>query len=375
MAFVYQLLPDRSLGWAIGPDFVNFAFLPDEKEISKHCRHLYNSISNPQMAFKNSSEWKDPAAWLYDHLIRPFTKESVSATQWLIIPDGDLDGVPFEVFYDNESSRCIIDVAEVSYLPSASILRYLHKTKFNGKENVLITSISKYTESSQNIASVSTRGFELEDLPSVDDEAKSIISTFGKDKVTWLKNELASETNFKIQDLSKFNILHFACHALIPSEVPWLSESTLILNADSDKYGEDGLLMANEVERLNLTSELVVLSACETAGGKYIDGNGFIGLATSFLSAGAKRLVVSQWKVSDKATALLMKRFYQNLEKTLSAEKALRAAKLWLRSYRFQNDELRGIATVEPKMKPYPTTEDTRNHPFFWAPFVLVSRF
>jgi CHAT domain-containing protein len=374
MAIVYQLLPNRSLGWAIGPNFVDFAFLPDEKEISKYCRRLYNSISDPYMALKNSSEWKDPAIWLYDHLIRPFTKERRPVNQWLIIPDGDLAGVPFEVFYDSERSMCAIDVAEVSYLPSVSILRYLPKTEFSSNGNILITSISKYAENSQNIASVSARGFDLGDLPYVDYEAQSILSVFGKDKVTWLKNEQASETNFKIQDLSKFNILHFACHALIPSETPWLSESALILNADSEKYGEDGLLMANEVETLDLKSEMVVLSACETAGGKYIEGNGFIGLATSFLSAGAKRLVVSQWNVSDKPTALLMKHFYQNLDKALSAGKALRSAKLWLRSYRSQDDELRGIVHRKLKIKPYISIEKTQNHPFFWAPFVLVSR-
>ena len=88
----------------------------------------------------------------------------------------------------------------------------------------------------------------------------------------------------------------------------------------------------NQIYNLDLNSDLVVLSACQTALGKDVKGEGLIGLTRGFMYAGAKRVVASLWKVDDAATAEFMRRFYQNLlQKKLSSVAALKQTKMEMR--------------------------------------------
>ena len=117
-----------------------------------------------------------------------------------------------------------------------------------------------------------------------------------------------------------------------------------------DKNGrpQDALLRLNEIFNLSLNADLVVLSACETALGKEIKGEGLIGLTRGFMYAGAPRVVASLWNVEDRATAELMKRFYEGmLKRQLRPAAALREAQLAL-------------------------SRDKRwSAPYYWAAFIL----
>lgn len=100
-----------------------------------------------------------------------------------------------------------------------------------------------------------------------------------------------------------------------------------------DKSGKpiDGFLRLHEIYNLDLDADLVVLSACRTALGKEVHGEGLIGLTRGFMYAGASRVVSSVWNVDDRASALLMSRFYTAmLSKGLSPASALREAQLSL---------------------------------------------
>ena len=129
----------------------------------------------------------------------------------------------------------------------------------------------------------------------------------------------------------------------------------------------DGLLTAGEILReWELAADLVTLSACETGLGKEISGEGLVGLAHAFLQVGARSLLVSLWAVPDRATSLLMQRFYENrlrsygdersgqMGAAMSKAEALREAKRWLREYR-----------TEDGGQPY-------EHPYFWSGFILI---
>jgi CHAT domain-containing protein len=129
----------------------------------------------------------------------------------------------------------------------------------------------------------------------------------------------------------------------------------------------DGLLSAKEIVRdWDLEAELVTLSGCETGLGRKVRGEGYIGFSHAFLQAGARSLVVSLWKVDDQATALFMRRFYENLygeqgkgevghtRFAMSKARALQGAKQWLRDY---TDGYGG--------RPY-------RHPYYWSAFVLI---
>src|SRR4030095_6567569 len=120
----------------------------------------------------------------------------------------------------------------------------------------------------------------------------------------------ASRPNVLGADLTRYRVLHFATHGLLNSRHPELSGLVLSL-VDREGRPQDGFLAAYEIYRMKLEADLVVLSACETALGTEIRGEGLIGLARAFMYAGAPRVVASLWRVPDTATTELMKRFYR----------------------------------------------------------------
>jgi CHAT domain-containing protein len=131
-------------------------------------------------------------------------------------------------------------------------------------------------------------------------------------------------------DLGQHRIVHFATHGLLNSQHPELSGVVLSL-VDEKGQPQDGFLRLHEIYNLNLPAELVVLSGCRTGLGKEIKGEGLIGLTRGFMYAGAARVLVSLWDVSDVATAELMKRLYRGMLKDgLRPAAALRAAQLSL---------------------------------------------
>jgi CHAT domain-containing protein len=149
-------------------------------------------------------------------------------------------------------------------------------------------------------------------------------------------------------ELQQYRIVHFATHGLIYGLHPQLYGIVLSL---VDKQGRplDGFLRLNHIYNLKLPAEMVVLCACQTALGKDIRGEGLIGLTRGFMYAGAARVVASLWKVDDRASAELMKYFYEGMmgPQQMRPAAALQAAqiKMW------KNPRWRS--------------------PYYWAAFVL----
>ena len=134
---------------------------------------------------------------------------------------------------------------------------------------------------------------------------------------------------------------------------------------------DDSVLTGEEVVQLDLSeTELVVLSACETGLGDTAGGEGVFGLQRSFEMAGASTCVASLWQVPDRATQLLMSRFYENLwNKQMSKLEALREAQLWLRREATTNPEIvRGDRTLVADSQ---LATSGRLPPFYWAAFSL----
>jgi len=157
----------------------------------------------------------------------------------------------------------------------------------------------------------------------------------------------ASRTTATSDALSEYRYVHFATHGFLNSLHPELSGIVLSL-VDANGKAQDGFLLAHEIFNLKLPAELVVLSACQTGLGKEIKGEGLVGLTRGFMYAGAPRVVVSLWNVSDEATAELMTRFYRGmLKEKLRPAAALRAAQVSL-------------------MK-----ERAWESPFYWAAFTI----
>src|SRR6185436_14513549 len=149
------------------------------------------------------------------------------------------------------------------------------------------------------------------------------------------KTRLLKATGFKANretatsgELARYRIIHFATHGLLNSEHPELSGLVLSL-VDENGKPQDGFLRMSEIFNLQLPADLVVLSACQTAIGKDINGEGLVGLTRGFMYAGAERVVASLWQVDDQATSQLMRYFYRGMLKDgLRPAAALRAAQI-----------------------------------------------
>jgi CHAT domain-containing protein len=149
--------------------------------------------------------------------------------------------------------------------------------------------------------------------------------------------------------LALYQILHFASHALIHPSAPELS-GIVLAAPDAAGHPRPGFLQSFEISELHLAAELVVLSACRTGLGPEVHGEGLLGLTQSFFQAGATRIVVSLWDVDDRATAVLMERFYTELllhhqppaAALRTAQLALRADPRFAAPYYWAGFELQG---------------------------------
>lgn len=254
----------------------------------------------------------------------------------------------------------------------------------------------------------SLRGGDWKEIPGTRLELTHIAGLFG-DRASALFDSSASETSLeelrKKGDLAKFRYVHFATHGETNNVAAM--ESALILAQDKlpqdtlPKVGEpynNGQLSASEVlEYWKLDAELVTLSACETALGRDGGGDGLLGFAQAFLTAGARSVCLSLWKVDDTATTLLMQRFYQNLlgkraglDKPIPKAEALAEAKSWLREISSE-DALKLTASMASGvvrrgkgevLKPIISALDSResptkdakpfSHPRYWSAFILI---
>ncbi|MEO1593022.1 MAG: CHAT domain-containing protein, partial [Cyanobacteria bacterium J06632_22] len=141
--------------------------------------------------------------------------------------------------------------------------------------------------------------------------------------------EAATETVVRSR-LRNASIIHLATHGLLDEQQALQSAIALTPEASATPGVDspnDGLLTAGEIMALELTADLVVLSACNTGRGR-ITGDGVMGLSRAFLAAGTETLVASLWAVPDQSTAALMTSFYQQLQTEPDAAVALRQAML-----------------------------------------------
>lgn len=198
------------------------------------------------------------------------------------------------------------------------------------------------------LAARTSAGPELQRLLSTSYEGEAIAGLVAGGESMLASGFAANRTAVLGAQLAGFRYIHFATHGVVDSRYPGLS-ALVLSQFDERGRPQDGFLRLNDIYGLKLDADLVVLSACETALGRDIRGEGLIGLTQGFLSAGARSLVASLWQVPDRATAELMTQFYRYLlTDGLRPAEALRRAQLWSASQR------------------------RYRHPYYWAGFVLV---
>jgi CHAT domain-containing protein len=294
--------------------------------------------------------FRDSAGKLYELLLKPAQAQLRGKIHLVISPDDKLWELPFQALLA-EDNRYVLERSAVSYAPSLTVLREMTKARKRGAETssagLLAFGNPALGKETMARSALALRDEKFDPLPEAETEVRGLGRLYGAAHSKIYIGAEAREDRAK-SEVGGFKVLHFATHGVLNNAAPMYSYLAL---SPGDK-NEDGLLEAWELMRMDLRADLVVLSACETARGRFGAGEGVIGLSWAIFVAGAPATVVSQWKVESASTRELMLGFHQRMmapSKTKSTKaEALRQAALKL----MKNP---GVS-----------------HPFYWAGFVLV---
>ncbi|HET9529525.1 MAG TPA: CHAT domain-containing protein, partial [Blastocatellia bacterium] len=322
------------------------------EELARQVEAFRRQLAGRDLGFRAS------AKRLYELLLKPAQAQLRGKTNLVIAPDDTLWELPFQALLTG-ANRYLIEDAAISYTPSLTVLREMTRRRERqtasstpSLASTVLLALGNPLLKSGTIkrASETLRDGKLEPLPEAEEEVKELARLYGLSRSRVYTGAEAREERVK-SEAGQARILHFAAHGMVNNASPMYSHLALAEGGAN----EDGLLEAWELMRLELKAELAVLSACETARGRYGAGEGMIGLSWAMFIAGVPTIVVSQWKVESGGTRDLMVNFHRallvgrgagKLKPTKSA--ALRQAAMRL----MKNPETR--------------------HPFYWAGFVLV---
>lgn len=379
----YTLGSDRSFVWAVSSLSIRGYELPTRQKIEIEARKLYDSLRAPNYRPKNETpeqradrlavadrEYVGAAHTLSRMLLEPVANE-LGKKRLLIVAQGALQYVPFAALPVpttaikrlrktgiEDEFRPLISNHEIVNLPSASALAVLRgevaKRRKASKDIVVLADPVfnrddlRVKYSSPESGAVAVSNDTMPRLQFSAEEARNIVAV--KPNCA-CKQALGFDANYVFatgEELRDYRIVHFATHVRVDAAHPQNSE--MILSRVYENGGpQNGSLRLSDVYNLKLSSDLVVLSGCETALGKDIRGEGMVGLTRGFMYAGARRVVASLWQIDDRATAELMKRFYELMlrGKGLSPAAALREAQIDI------------------------SKKGNWKHPYYWAAFTI----
>lgn len=383
----YAMGQQRSYLWAVTASGLTSFELAGRGEIEALAVRLYRTIIGRRPSAPDDYQ---KTAWALSKILLGPVQDELGNKRLLIAGDGALQIVPFAALPSPsldagaaEPYEPLIVRHEIVSVPSASTLAFLRRDvagRHPAPRNLAVFADPVFEREDGRVpgsvahASNGTRGFVqpvpqdqaptaapagqiaagtasligLERLPFTRQEAEAILRLAPPQSRFAALDFAANRSTAISKDLSQYQIVHFATHGVVNDAHPELSGIVLSL-FDNQGAPQDGFLRLNDLFNLKLNADLVVLSACRTALGKEVRGEGLIGLARGFMYAGAPRVVVSLWSVNDQATAEEMERFYQGIlgSRHLRPAAALREAQIEM----WKQEKWRA--------------------PFLWAAFVL----
>ncbi len=339
----YRLGPARSYAWVVDSSAITAHILPAREHVDPAARRYHELLSAPRSAMRSAERAAHDrkvaiaAQDLANAVWKPIASR-VQGKRVLIVADGALQYAPFAGL-PSPSGEPLIVAHEFVYLPSASVLDVLRRDSRTIEagasaavfaDPVFTASDSRVAGRSSSTPAEATRGETWSRLRFSRTEAEAVAAAAGKPATFQALDFSAAKKTLFASDLRRYDILHFATHGSIDAEHPELSRLVLSL-VDAKGRRVDGFLRLHEIYNLDVDAALVVLSACRTALGKEVHGEGLIGLTRGFMYAGTSRVVSSLWNVDDRASAQLMSRFYAAmLSRGHSPSAALRQAQLEL---------------------------------------------
>lgn len=381
----YSLGEAKSFLWAVTPESIKTYELPKRATIEPVAKRVYELLTarNARVAQETleqrrqrlelaDAEYAKAAANLSQMLLGPVAAEFKNK-RLLIVSDGVLQFIPFAGLPDPGAtdSRALAINYEIVTAPSASVVALLRQQTANRKPapravavfadpvfsnddpRVSIARLAHTKPAEKNsgadvLRSMTESGLtDLRRLRFSRQEADEIARLAADDVKLQAVDFEANRKLATSAELGQYRVVHFATHGLINNQHPELSGIVLSL-VDEKGQPQNGFLRLYDLYNLKLSADLVVLSACQTALGKEVRGEGLVGLTRGFMYAGAPRVVASLWQIDDRASAEFMKRFYQGmLEQKLRPAAALRTAQISMQ-------------------------KDKRwHHPHYWAAFTL----
>jgi CHAT domain-containing protein len=307
---------------------------------------IKNELQKPISDYINITEAGLPAinkTDLYSILINPIIDKLESIKKIVIVPDGQIGFVPFDILKKKNDDEFLCEKFEISLAPSISILYQIQKKSYpDDRVSFIGFGITNYQniQIDEDVIDNEHRTFrkmcdaKLKNLKFPVSEVSDISKLFNETQVSLYKEEDAKEENIITLSndgaLSNYKFIHFACHGLYDYIRPF--QSGLIMseyqffNNKSRKY--NGLLSVKDIASLKMKADLVTLSACQTGLGQIGDGDSIIGLTRSFMIAGAKNVISSLTYVDDEYTKNFMVKMYNKIiHKNLSYCSALNETK------------------------------------------------
>ena len=329
--------------------------LPAEKALREAVTPFRNLL---QQGDSSRSELTSRARSLYALLVQPAEAQIAPAKRILVSADGPLHTLPFAALV--RKGRYLAEWKPIHSVLSATVYAQLKKERRpkagvapgelvafgNPAYPQLPASREPLWAAAPEVLSAIRSGLSLDPIPATRKEVESIAALYPLSRA-YLGQDATEERVKSIGPHAR--LLHFACHGLLNERFPLDSALALTIPEHPAEGQDNGLLQAWEViESIKLDADLVTLSACDTALGAEMSGEGLIGLTRAFQYAGARSVLASLWSVSDVSTGELMQRFYGHLRAGKAKDEALQAAQVAL----IHSREL--------------------SHPYSWAAFQLV---
>jgi len=350
----FSLGEPRSYLWVVGSRSLDSYVLPGKKEIEEKAREVHRMFSSRDMA--DTEKARRAATALADSILGP-ARSKLGNKRLEIVADRALHYVPFEALSlagaPGSPRTLLLEEHEIGYLPSASVLAMLRRElagrrpaprrlalvadpvfdrddeRFKGLFRMTLARSAPPEDAALERALEGMGLTRFVRLKGAGREADAILSLAGPGEGILAAVGFDATRDLVLGgELGLYQILHFATHGFSDTESSDLSGLVLSL-VDTQGKQRDGLVRAHEIDDLSLSADLVVLSACRSAGAQDLRGEGLMGLTRSFLQAGVPSLVVSRWNVSDRGAEKLMQGFYERLLKRgMRPAQALREAQL-----------------------------------------------
>jgi CHAT domain-containing protein len=314
VVLAYWLGKESSVAWVIAPKGFQFFTLPARRDVAKQVDQYNHELQH------SGEDGSELGQKLYTMLVEPAERFIPKESHIALIPAGNLSQLNFETLVaPGPPPHYWIDDVELENASSLPLFMRAVAGESGHSTNLLLDKLLM-------LGAPAKASDEYPPPGHAGEEIKLIQEHFLPASRTVITDKEATPSAYRDSHPKQFGVIHFATHGTA-SEISPL-DSAIILAPDAEDTSHKYKLYAREIIREPLRAELVTISACSGAGVRTYSGEGLVGLAWSFLRAGAHHVIAGLWDVDDAAAPELMDRFYSELGNRRSPSAALRSAKL-----------------------------------------------